>query len=183
MPENLPHRAPSATPMQAGEWSGELPDRLRAALPDLQLRFLTYLNQNFVEADAGAITVLLQHLQTAEAFDMLTDLTAVDHPTDEKRFEVLYVLYSFAHNTRIRVKVRAGLDEPVPSVTVLYPAANWLEREVFDMFGIPFSGHPDLKRILMPEDWQGFPLRKDKAIIDMDQEWVQRNLGIESAQS
>jgi NADH-quinone oxidoreductase subunit C len=183
MPENLPHRAPSATPMQAVEWGGELPDRLRAALPGLQLRFLTYLNQNFLEADAGAITVLLEHLQSAEGFDMLTDLTAVDYPHDEKRFEMIYLLYGFGHNTRIRVKVRAGLDEAVPSVTAIHPAANWLEREVFDMFGIRFSGHPDLKRILMPDDWNGFPLRKDKTIIDMDQDWVQRNLGIESGQS
>src|SRR5947209_4566477 len=138
MPENLPHRTPSATPMQAEEWGGEFPDRLRAAFPDVQLRFLTYLNQNFVEAEAGAAAILLQHLQTAEAFDMLTDLTALDHPHDEKRFEVVYILYSFAHNTRVRMKIRVAAGEAVPSATAVYPAANWLEREVFDMFGITF---------------------------------------------
>jgi NADH-quinone oxidoreductase subunit C len=168
--------------MQTAEWSGALPDRVHASLPGLQLRSLTYLNQNFFEANAADICVLLQHLQTEEAFDMLTDLTALDHPNAEKRFEVVYVLYSFAHNIRIRVKVRAAIDEPVPTVTTLYPAANWLEREAYDMFGVAFAGHPNLKRILMPDDWQGFPLRKDKSIIDMDNDWVHRNLGIESGQ-
>ncbi len=114
---------------------------------------------------------------------MLTDLTAVDYPAQEKRFEVVYILYSFATNERVRIKVKTGLEEAVPSVSSEFPAANWLEREVYDMFGIGFSGHPDLKRILMPDDWQGFPLRKEKSIVEMDSDWVRRNLGIESAQS
>ena len=169
--------------MQAGDWDGELPQRLRNALPALTLRFRTYLNQNFIEAEPADMLALVQHLQTEESFDMLTDLTALDRPADGKRFEVVYFLYSFAANTRVRVKIRAALDEAVQSITTIYPAANWLEREVFDMFGIIFSGHPDLKRILMPDDWQGFPLRKEKSIIDMDNDWVRNNLGIESGQS
>lgn len=182
MPENLPHRAPSTTPMQATEWSGELPDRIRGAFPSLQLGFFTYLNQNFLETKVVDLVPLLQYLRTTERFDMLTDLTALDYPLNEKRFEVIYVLYSFAKNTRIRLKIRVPIGEAVPSVATLYPAANWLEREAYDMFGISFSGHPDLKRILMPDDWQGFPLRKDKSIIDMDEDWVRSNLGIESGQ-
>jgi NADH-quinone oxidoreductase subunit C len=169
--------------MQAVEWSGELPQRLRAALPDLPLRFLSYLNQNFIELEAADIAAILLHFQLEEGFDMLTDLTAIDRPADEKRFEIVYVLYSFPRNERVRLKVRTGLDEAVPSATKVFAAANWLEREVYDMFGIPFSGHPNLKRILMPDEWQGFPLRKDKSIIEMDGEWVRQNLGIESAQS
>jgi NADH-quinone oxidoreductase subunit C len=169
--------------MQAADWGGEMPARLHSALPEIPLRFLTYLGQNFIEVRAADVIVLLQHLQVEEGFDMLNDLTAVDRPQDEKRFEVVYILYSFARNERVRIKIRAALDEPVPSSSSVFPAANWLEREVFDMFGIPFSGHPDLKRILMPEDWQGFPLRKDKSIIDMDTGWVHRNLSIESGQS
>lgn len=170
--------------MQVGEWSGELPDRLRRALPGMPLQFHSYLGQNFIQTSTAAdIVALLQHLQAAESFDMLTDLTAVDYPSHPKRFEIIYVLYTFERNARIRVKLAVGLDEEAPSITSLYPAANWLEREVYDMFGIVFSGHPALKRILMPEDWQGFPLRKEKSIVDMDNDWVQRNLGIESGQS
>jgi NADH-quinone oxidoreductase subunit C len=169
--------------MQAVEWSGDLPDRLRSAFPGVTLSFHSYLNQNFIEAPAASISALVEHLRTAESFDMLVDLTAADYPPQEKRFEVIYILYSFAENTRVRIKVRSGLDEAVPSITAQFPAANWLEREIYDMFGIVFSNHPGLKRILMPDDWQGFPLRKEKSIVDMDNDWVRRNLGIESGQS
>ena len=79
----------------------------------------------------------------------------------EARFDLIYCLYSTRHRHRVRVKVRAGEHTPVPSVTGIWPAANWLEREVYDMFGVNFTGHPDRRRILMPDDWQGFPQRKD----------------------
>jgi NADH-quinone oxidoreductase subunit C len=95
------------------------------------------------------------------AFDFCSDVTVTDWPTREKRFDVIYCLYSVRHRTRVRIKVRLAEPEPVPSVTGLWPAANWLEREAFDMFGVRFAGHPDLRRILMPEDWQGHPQRKD----------------------
>jgi NADH/F420H2 dehydrogenase subunit C len=95
------------------------------------------------------------------AFDFCSDVTASDWPTRAQRFDVIYCLYSTPYRTRVRLKVRAGESDPVPSVSGLWPAANWLEREVYDLFGVNFTGHPDLRRILMPDDWQGFPQRKD----------------------
>jgi NADH-quinone oxidoreductase subunit C len=95
------------------------------------------------------------------AFDFCSDVTATDWPPRAKRFDVVYCLYSVSHRHRVRVKVRAAEGDPVASVTGLWPAANWLEREVYDLFGVNFTGHPDRRRILMPDDWQGFPQRKD----------------------
>ena len=92
-------------------------------------------------------------------FDYLMSLTAVDWPD---RFEVVYHLYSIAHKHYVTLKVRADKKSPVvPSVTSVWRAADWQEREVYDMFGIEFEGHPDLRRILLESDWEGFPLRKD----------------------
>jgi len=96
------------------------------------------------------------------SFDFLADLTAADHWPREPRFEVVYVLVSIAHRHRLRMKVRlAGDDAHLATVSGVWPAANWLEREVWDLFGIVFDGHPDPRRLLMPEDWEGSPLRKD----------------------
>lgn len=116
------------------------------------------------------------------AYVFLTDLTAVDYPKRDKRFEVILHLYSFERNDRLKVKVNAGEAEKVHSVSDVWPAANWLEREVYDMFGIQFEGHPGLKRILLPEDWVGYPLRKDYDILRQDDAWVEANLHIKSGQ-
>ena len=104
------------------------------------------------------------------AFDMLSDLTAVDYlkfpgREDGPRFEVVYHLYSLRHNHRVRLKVRVDEDDAVvPTAVDLWPIANWLEREVWDMFGVRFEGHPDLRRLLMYEEFVGHPLRKDYPI-------------------
>jgi NADH-quinone oxidoreductase subunit C len=96
------------------------------------------------------------------AFDFLADITAADFWPREPRFELVYILVSIANRHRLRLKVRLHADDPhVATVCRVWPAANWLEREVWDMFGIAFDGHPDPRRLLMPEDWDGFPLRKD----------------------
>jgi NADH-quinone oxidoreductase subunit C len=96
------------------------------------------------------------------AFTFLSDITAVDRFPIEPRFEVNYQLLSMQRRERVRIKVRvSGADPVLPSVTGIWPTANWLEREIFDLFGIRFEGHPDLTRIVMPEDWEGHPLRKD----------------------
>jgi NADH-quinone oxidoreductase subunit C len=96
------------------------------------------------------------------SFQYLSDLTAVDHYPAEPRFETVYHLYSIENNQRLRLKVRLGGDDPrVDSMVQVWPAANAFEREVFDLFGIYFVGHPYLVRIVLPEDWEGHPLRKD----------------------
>src|SRR5690242_2126720 len=95
-------------------------------------------------------------------FNFLSDLTCVDWYPSEPRFEVVYHLLSIAQKDRVRLKVKLGGDDPsIESVTSIWPAANFFEREIFDLFGVRFQGHPYLRRLLMPEDWEGYPLRKD----------------------
>ena len=118
------------------------------------------------------------------SFDYCSDVTATDWPPRDKRFDVVYCLYSTRRRHRIRVKLRAGESDPVESVTGIWPGANWLEREVFDQFGINIVNHPDLRRILMPDEWQGFPQRKDyplegpgELLMESPQDWLRlRNL-------
>jgi NADH-quinone oxidoreductase subunit C len=143
---------------------------------------LTYLGQNYLVVDHSLIPEILQLLRDDEQFDYCVDVTAVHYPKREKQFDVVWILYSFPRNERIRVKTQIADGETLPSSVPIWPTANWLEREVFDMFGIKFDGHPDLKRILLPDGWNGHPLRKDYSILQQDNEWVQINLGIESGQ-
>jgi NADH-quinone oxidoreductase subunit C len=96
------------------------------------------------------------------AYNILSDISAVDRFPVEPRFELNYHLLSIPHRAVLRVRVSVeSTDAVVPTVTPVWPTANWHEREVFDLFGVRFEGHPDMRRILMPEDWEGFPLRKD----------------------
>jgi len=143
---------------------------------------LTHLGQNYMVVDRSLIPELLQVLHNDEQFDYCVDITAVHYPKREKQFDVIWVLYSFARNERIRVKTLIADGESLPSSVPIWTTTNWLEREVYDMFGIKFDGHPDLKRICCPDGWKGFPLRKDYGILQQDNEWVQINLGIESGQ-
>jgi NADH-quinone oxidoreductase subunit C len=138
--------------------------------------------QAILVVDRARLEQIAEYTRDVEKFTLLSDLTAVDWPKREKRFDVVLNLYSFEHNARLRIKVRAGENEPVPSVSGVWSTANWLEREAFDMFGIRFEGHPNLKRILLPDEWQGHPLRKDYDILTQDTAWVRENLGIESGQ-
>ena len=118
------------------------------------------------------------------AFDYCSDVTAVDWPPREQRFDVIYCLYSIRHRHRLRVKVRTGEDDPIESVAGIWPAANWLEREVWDQFGVNIVNHPDRRRILMPDEWQGHPQRKDyplegpgELLMENPQDWLRvRNL-------
>jgi len=137
---------------------------LQAALPAGVQALSLYLGDWTIIAPLAHVHAVLLHLRDAAdaRFDYLSDLTASDWPPrKDARFDVIYCLYSTRHRHRVRVKVRVSETDPLPSATSVWAAANWLEREVWDMFGVNFVGHPDRRRILMPEDWQGFPQRKD----------------------
>lgn len=112
-----------------------------------------------------AIEAVCRGLRDDQGFGFLSQITAVDWPEREPRFDVVYHLLSLETRATIRLKVRVGDEDTpnpdVPTVTTVWPTANWFEREVYDLFGIRFTGHPDLTRILMPPDWVGHPLRKD----------------------
>jgi NADH-quinone oxidoreductase subunit C len=142
----------------------------------------TYLGQNYLTVDRSLIPDLLRLLRDEEQFDYCVDVTAVHYPKREKQFDVIWILYSFERNERVRVKTQIVDGASIPSCAGIWATANWLEREVYDMFGIQFDGHPDMKRILLPDGWKGHPLRKDYGILQQDKEWVQINLGIESGQ-
>lgn len=116
-----------------------------------------------VTATASGILDLLDFLRsdTSCRFSTLVDITAVDYPSRQQRFDVVWHLLSMYQNQRIRVKVAIREDEMLPTLTGIYPAANWFEREIFDMFGILFTGHPDMRRILTDYGFSGHPLRKD----------------------
>jgi NADH-quinone oxidoreductase subunit C len=142
---------------------------------------LTYAGQDFFVVDRAIAHGILR-LLSEEDFDYLVDLTCVHYPQRELPFEIIWILYSFPKNERVRVKTSIADGEEIPTVTDLWRTANWLEREAYDMFGVRFTGHPDLRRILLPDEWKGHPLRKDYDILKQDTDWVQKNLGIESGQ-
>ena len=120
-------------------------------------------NQLVIYIDVEDIISTILFLKTNEKcrFRQLIDITAVDYPQDEKRFKVVYLLLS--HEKNLRIIINAKIDEKiiVPSITKIFPSANWMEREVFDMYGISFKDHPDLRRILTDYGFNGYPLRKD----------------------
>ncbi|MEM6904302.1 MAG: NADH-quinone oxidoreductase subunit C [Pseudomonadota bacterium] len=116
-----------------------------------------------VNATCAGLAPLVTYLRDNAAckFTTLIDITAVDFPDRETRFEVVYHFLSMTQNQRVRVKVPAHEDTVIPSITGIHPSANWFEREVFDMYGLLFSGHPDLRRLLTDYGFRGYPLRKD----------------------
>jgi NADH-quinone oxidoreductase subunit C len=143
-----------------------------SALAELQERLTSALGASILSATqaVGELTVVvrrddslavLQHLRDIESFSTFIDVCGADYPERAERFEVVYHLLSMSKNARIRVKVTTDEDTPVASAFGLWPAADWFEREAFDMYGILFSGHPDLRRILTDYGFHGHPLRKD----------------------
>lgn len=136
---------------------------LQAAVPDGVVALSYWVGDWTLIVAASALLDVARHLRRSPeaAFDTCSDVTASDWPPRAERFDIIYCLYSTTQRHRIRLKVRLADGVAIPSVTSIWPAANWLEREVFDMFGVRFSDHPDLRRILMPDEWQGHPQRKD----------------------
>ena len=119
--------------------------------------------QLFVDVNVENLTSAILFLKTNDKcrFKQLIDITAVDYPGREKRFKVVYLLLSHENNLRIIINVHIDETVIVPSITKIFPSANWMEREVFDMYGVSFKGHPDLRRILTDYGFEGYPLRKD----------------------
>lgn len=141
----------------------DLGEHVAAGLADEVSSFQVARGELTVEARAGKIVRVLKFLRDDPAchFSVLIDICGADHPERAKRFDVVYHLLSMHQNQRIRVKVEVDEETPVPTATPVFPAANWFEREAFDMYGILFSEHPDLRRILTDYGFTGHPLRKD----------------------
>ena len=152
--------------------------RLREKFADAMVDASEFLGQLSIHVGPQRIVDVCHALKTdAEtSFDYLSDLTCVHWPDNrEAPFEVIYNLYSIAKNERVRLKVATN-DEGVDSVTGIWPAAEWPEREVYDLFGVVFHNHPDLRRILLPPDWEGHPLRKDYPLEFIENAWTERHL-------
>ena len=142
---------------------------LAAAVPDAVLSSKEFLGETTVEVAPGKIVEACRHLKEKEGFTYLVDLTAVDWKERAPRFDVVWFLHSFKRgNERIRLKAGIALDAPCPTMTGVFKTANWMEREVFDLFGITFEGHPDLRRILTWDGFHGHPLRKDFPVEGID---------------
>jgi NADH-quinone oxidoreductase subunit C len=142
----------------------DLGEYIATALPNEVLKVeVNRVGELEVTARAAAIVKVLTFLRDDAncLFKQLMDLCGVDWPQDEQRFEVVYNLLSLKHNQRVRVKVRTDEDTPVPSVTSVFKSAGWPERECWDMYGVMFSEHPDLRRLLTDYGFEGHPLRKD----------------------
>tara|TARA_B100001540_G_scaffold21648_1_gene17814 strand:+ start:360 stop:971 length:612 start_codon:yes stop_codon:yes gene_type:complete len=120
-------------------------------------------NQLFININTEDIISTILFLKTNKKcqFRQLIDITAVDYPKNDKRFKIVYLLLSHENNTRVIINVEINEKEIIPSITKIFPSANWMEREIFDMYGISFKDHPDLRRILTDYNFEGFPLRKD----------------------
>ena len=141
----------------------DLGELISAAQPDAVISTTITNGELTVQATASGLRLLVTYLRDNAAcvFTTLVDITAIDWPERDDRFDVVYHFLSMPQNQRIRVKISVAEDEIVPSITDLHPSANWFEREVFDMYGVMFSGHPDLRRILTDYGFRGHPLRKD----------------------
>lgn len=137
-----------------------------------------FLGQLSINVEPARILEVCKHLKMhpESSFNYLSDLTCVHYPQRPAPFEIVYNLFSINRNERVRLKVGITDGGDIESVTSVWPTANWLEREVYDLFGINFRNHPDLRRILLPPDWEGYPLRKDYPLEFVENAWTERHL-------
>ena len=163
-PKPAPPKKVEATDAGGHPWV----ESIRRAVPDSVVSAKEFARQVTVVVDREKVAQVARHLKDAEDFRYCVDVTAVDWRDRQPRFDVVYHFYSFSKNDRIRVKCAVGDGEEVPSIAEVYLAANWPERETFDMFGIRFAGHPDLRRILTWDGFHGYPLRKDFPVEGID---------------
>lgn len=141
----------------------ELVSHIETARPECVVQSQIAHGEATITVAQNSIVAFFSYLKTDATcrFSTLIDITAVDYPARERRFDVVYHLLSMYQNHRLRVRLEAREEDVIPSITGVFPSANWFEREVFDMFGLLFSGHPDLRRILTDYGFRGHPLRKD----------------------
>jgi NADH-quinone oxidoreductase subunit C len=192
MPEELKKEPekPSSAPKAAGKEKGA------AATPEpiTDDPIINKLREQFPEAVLEAVKLDMPTLRIAREkiaevcqflrddpeaqFDFLTDLTGRHIPGAEKTYQTIYHLYSFPRNVRLRLKVDLTEEETVPSVVGVWSGADWMEREVYDLVGIRFEGHPDLRRLLLPQDWEGHPLRKEYPLLFQYNRWTAEHLNM-----
>jgi NADH-quinone oxidoreductase subunit C len=150
--------------------------KLRATLDGAVIEASEFLGQLSIRIERARIVEVCNALRNDSEFNYLSDLTCAHYPDKrEAPFEVIYNLYSISANERVRLKVAVN-GEGVDSVTSVWPSADWPEREVYDLFGVVFRNHPDLRRILLPPDWEGHPLRKDYALEYVENRWTENHL-------
>jgi NADH-quinone oxidoreductase subunit C len=155
-------------------------EKLRSSFASSIVETVELLGQQIITIEGANAHEILRFLRDdrESAFDFLTDLTAVHYPDKPSQFEVVYHLYSFPRHVRLRIKARISDGDSIQSVADLWSSANWLEREVYDLLGIHFDRHPDLRRILLPADWEGHPLRREHDLEYRENDWVRRHLEI-----
>lgn len=174
-PVKKKEEGPKPTDAGAHPLVKKLRDRFKGAVIEAS----EFIGQLSIRIDAPQIVEVCDALKrdSKTPFNYLSDLTCVHFPEREDApFEVVYNLYSITGNERVRLKVAVKEGESVESVTGVWPTANWMEREVFDLFGLTFSNHPDLRRLLLPEDWEGHPLRKEYPLEFMENNWTAKHL-------
>ncbi len=157
--------------------------RLKTQFDGAVMEASEFLGQLSIRVDSARIVEVCDFLRrdADTPFNYLSDLTCVHYPMNrEAPLEVVYNLLSIKRNERVRLKVSVAEQGSVESVTSVWPSANWMEREVYDLFGVTFSNHPDLRRILLPPDWVGHPLRKDYALEFIENEWTEKHLPVQT---